>query len=191
MTTTADPRPTTPGFPLTTGRVKGYQCKAVDAFLARARASFEGEPDAAPLTAADVRTVAFPLVRHGYVIASVDAALGRVEDAFAARARGAAISVAGGGSWVARSRADAQGVLDRITLPTGERFRRVLWPKRGYRVDEVDIVMDKLAAYLTDARPVTVEQVRSVAFRMRRHGYREAEVDALLDTVVDIMLAVE
>lgn len=192
MTTTADPKSApAPGFPVTTGRTKGYQKKAVDAFLARARAAFEGAPGADEMTAADVRTAAFPLVKHGYVIASVDAALGRVEDAFAARARGTAISGAGRGSWVAQSREHAQEILDRISRPSGERFRRVAWPAYGYRVDEVDIVVDKLAAYLADGRPVTVDQVRSVAFRMQRRGYREAQVDAVLDAIVDVMLAVD
>ncbi len=49
---------------------------AVDEFLDRARASFEVGAD--DLTSVDVRRVAFPLVRHGYAIASVDAALGRI-----------------------------------------------------------------------------------------------------------------
>jgi len=37
---------------------------------------------------------------------------------------------------------------------------------------------------------VTPEQVRAVAFRMQRGGYREAQVDAVLDAVVEVMLAV-
>ncbi|WP_354002861.1 DivIVA domain-containing protein [Microbacterium elymi] len=32
--------------------------------------------------------------------------------------------------------------------------------------------------------------MRTVAFRMQRRGYREAQVDAVLDAVVDVMLAV-
>ena len=72
-------------FPEARGREKGYEKRAVDAFLARARDAFEDGGE--PLTAAEVRQVSFPLVRHGYAIASVDAALGRIEDAFAARER--------------------------------------------------------------------------------------------------------
>jgi DivIVA domain-containing protein len=192
MTMTAEKSPSakaTPGFPLTTGRTKGYQRKAVDAFLARARASFEGRSDGPQVTAAEVRAASFPLVKKGYVVGSVDAALGRVEDAFAARARGDAISTGTGSIWVAQSRASAQTILDRISSPRGERFARVAWPKRGYRPDEVDVVVEKLAAYFADGRPVTVEQVRSVAFRRQRHGYREAQVDSMLDTAVDVILA--
>ena len=37
---------------------------------------------------------------------------------------------------------------------------------------------------------MSIDEVRTVAFRPRRGGYREAQVDMLLDTVVDVMLAV-
>ena len=60
----------------------------------------------------------------------------------------------------------------------------------GYRIDEVDIVADKIAAFLEAGEPVTVDQVRTVAFRMQRRGYSEAQVDAVLDAVVEVMLAV-
>ena len=37
---------------------------------------------------------------------------------------------------------------------------------------------------------VQLEQVRAVAFRMQRGGYREVQVDAVLDAVIEVMLAV-
>ena len=53
-------------FPETQGRTKGYDKRAVDAFLQRAKASFDGpRDDADALTAADIRAAAFPLTRHG------------------------------------------------------------------------------------------------------------------------------
>jgi DivIVA domain-containing protein len=175
-------------FPETRGREKGYDKTAVDDFLARARTAFEvgGEP----LTAADVRRVAFPLVRHGYAIASVDAALGRIEDAFAARERDAALSGVGVRAWVGQTRDTAQVVLDRLSRPRGRRFDRVSTLRYGYRIDEVDLVTEKIARYLETGDSVTVDQVRAVAFRMQRGGYREAQVDAVLDAVVEVMLAV-
>jgi DivIVA domain-containing protein len=176
-------------FPETHGREKGYDKAAVDAFLAKARTAFEvgGEP----MTAADVRRAAFPLVRRGYTIASVDAALGRIEDAFAAREREAALSDRGGArAWVGQTRETAQVVLDRISRPRGKRFDRVSSLRYGYRVDEVDLVTDKIAHYLETDESLSVEQVRAVAFRMQRGGYRESQVDAVLDAVVEVMLAV-
>ncbi|MDY0909532.1 DivIVA domain-containing protein [Microbacterium sp. CFBP9034] len=175
-------------FPETRGREKGYDKRAVDEFLARARTAFEAGGE--PLTAGDVRRVAFPLVRRGYAIASVDAALGRIEDAFAAREREAALSQGAAREWVGHTREIAQAVLDRLSRPRGHRFDRVSSLRYGYRIDEVDLVSDKISGYLETGRSVSVEQVRSVAFRMQRGGYREAQVDAVLDAVVEVMLAV-
>ena len=175
-------------FPEAHGREKGYEKKAVDAFVSRARKAFEvgGEP----LTAADIRQASFPLVRHGYAIASVDAALGRIEDAFAARERAEVLAKVGARAWVGQTRETAQAVLDRLARPKRQRFDRVSALRYGYRIEEVDLVTDKIARYLEAGDSVTVEQVRSVAFRMQRGGYREAQVDAVLDAVVDVMLAV-
>ncbi|WP_375384119.1 DivIVA domain-containing protein [uncultured Microbacterium sp.] len=181
-------------FPLATGRTKGYERRAVDDFLARARSAFEADSfDAGggpALTAADVRSVAFPLARRGYLIAAVDAALSRIEDAFAAQEREQALEVAGAREWVGRTRETAQVVLDRLARRRGRRFQRVSALRYGYRIDEVDLVTDKLARYLETGDSVTVEQVRAVAFRMQRGGYREVQVDAVLDAVVEVMLAV-
>ena len=175
-------------FPEARGREKGYEKPAVVDFLARARDAFEvgGEP----LTAADVRRVAFPLARRGYAIAPVDAALGRIEDAFAAREREAAVAHGGAPAWVGSTRETAQSVLDRLSRPRGRRFDRLSKLRYGYRIDEVDLVADKISRYLETGDSVSVEQVRSVAFRMQRGGYREAQVDAVLDAVVEVMLAV-
>lgn len=179
---------TPPAFPLTRGRTKGYERRAVDEFLTRARTSFES--GAEPVSASEVRLAAFPLVRRGYAIVAVDAALSRIEDAFAARERESALGRGGAQDWVGHARETAQVVLDRLSRPAGQRFRRVSRLRYGYRADEVDIVADKLARYLRTGEGVTVEQVRGVAFRMERGGYTEVQVDALLDSVIEVMLAV-
>lgn len=176
-------------FPEASGRTKGYEKRAVDAFLARARDAFEAD-EAGVLRSSEVRAVSFPLVRGGYAVASVDAALGRVEDAFAAREREHALSRLGARAWVAETRDTAQVVLDRLGRPRRQRFERVSLLHYGYRVDEVDIVADRVARYLAAGDPVTPDQVRAVAFRMQRGGYRETQVDAVLDAVVEVMLAV-
>ena len=177
-----------PVFPEAQGRARGYEKRAVDEFLVKARDAFESSDSS--VSSADVRQAAFPLARRGYAVASVDAALGRIEDAFAARERGAAVSDAGAHDWVGQARTSAQEVLDRLSRPKGHRFERVSGLQYGYRVDEVDLVSDKISRYLASGEPVTVEQVRSVAFRMQRGGYRELQVDAVLDCVVEVILAV-
>ncbi|BDZ38410.1 DivIVA domain-containing protein [Microbacterium suwonense] len=180
--------PAPPAFPLTSGRQRGYHRAAVDTFLEAARGAFEDERD--DFGADDVRSASFPLVKRGYVIAEVDAALGRVEDAFAARARERAVRAVGVDAWVAEARRDAQLILDHLTRPPRRRFARTSRLTFGYRVDEVDVVADRISAFLRDGDALTVEQVRGAAFRMQRGGYREEQVDALLDATVDVLLAV-
>lgn len=199
-------------FPFAPRGEKGYEPTGVDEFLRRARAAFE-EPtappaddadvhdarattdtaaagDDAPIDAAAVRSVSFALVRRGYAIGAVDAALGRIEDAFAAREREAKIAAIGSNDWVELARTTAQEVLERLSRAPGTRFRKAGVLRFGYRIDEVDIVADKLVAYFERGEAVTVEQVRAAAFRMQRRGYDEAQVDAVLDAVVEVMLAI-
>ncbi|WP_149085226.1 MULTISPECIES: DivIVA domain-containing protein [Microbacterium] len=177
-----------PAFALTSGRTKGYHRAAVDSFLASARQAFETGGD--DLTAEDVRTASFPLVKEGYAVADVDAALGRVEDAFAARERERAVRSRGAGAWVEQARAEAQVILDHLARPRRQRFARTGFLTYGYRVDEVDHVTSRIVRYLRDGDALTAEQLRSAAFRMQRGGYREEQVDALLDATIDVILAV-
>ncbi len=175
-------------FPLTSGRQRGYHRAAVDTFLESARAAFEDERD--DFGAEDVRSASFPLVKQGYVIADVDAALARVEDAFASRARERSVREMGVETWVSQARADAQVILDHLTRERRHRFARTSILTFGYRIDEVDHVAERISAFLRDGDALTVEQVRTAAFRMQRGGYREEQVDALLDATVEVMLAV-
>jgi len=191
---TRQPRPVPAPFPDASGRAKGYDKVAVDAFLAAARGAFEdgswpaGEHE--HMTSATVRTMSFPLVRRGYAMPAVDAALGRIEDAFAEREREDAVSRDGATVWVGQVRDEAQELLDRFARGRGARFRRTGWLRFGYRIDEVDLVCARLIGYFERGEPVTADQVRQAAFRMQRAGYREEQVDAVLDAVVEVMLAV-
>lgn len=188
-----------PPFPTATGRERGYDRALVEEFLARARTAFEADvPRGVPeisdeqgvLTADDVREVGFPLVKGGYRVEAVDAALGRIEEAFAARKRQRAIDAEGAEAWVDAARADAQEILDRLARPARARFDRVGVLSFGYDPAEVDAVADRVTAYLESGDPLTADQVRQAAFRMSRRGYREEQVDALLDDVVRVILAV-
>ncbi|WP_406250058.1 DivIVA domain-containing protein [Microbacterium sp. M] len=180
------PAPT--AFTLTTGRTRGYHPAAVDAFLAAAKTSFERDDDA--LSAEDVRVASFPMVRGGYAVAEVDAALGRIEDAFAARVRDRAVRAEGATAWVEQARGEAQVILDHLARPKLHKFARVGWLTYGYRAEEVDHVARRIVRYLRDGDELSVEQLRSAAFRMQRGGYREEQVDALLDATIEVMLAV-
>jgi DivIVA domain-containing protein len=60
----------------------------------------------------------------------------------------------------------------------------------GYNRQDVDRFAARLVRYFQDGRPMGVDEVRTVTFREQRGGYREAQVDLLLDSVTDVMLAV-
>lgn len=192
---TADRAPDAPGrgkttFPVTEGRERGYDRAEVEDFLARARATFEGTAGSDALTADDVREAGFPLVKSGFRVPDVDAALGRIEEAFATRERERAVDATGPARWVDAAREEAQVLLDRLTRPERERFSRVGWTSYGYRPSEVDRAADRIVAFLQHGDPLDADQVRGAAFRMVRRGYREEQVDAVLDAVVRVILAV-
>ncbi len=176
-------------FPVVTGRARGYERAAVDDLMTRARRAFEAGTD--DFTSAEVRQAAFALVRGGYQIAAVDAALGRLEDAFASRERQDAVAADGASAWLEGTRATAEVLRSRLTRPAGHRFARAGALRYGYRIDEVDLVADRITTFLDAGDPLSVEQVRSAAFRMQRGGYSEMQVDAVLDAVVEVMLAVK
>jgi DivIVA domain-containing protein len=54
----------------------------------------------------------------------------------------------------------------------------------------VDAFGDRLSDYFLKATPMSVDEVRQVAFRPKKGGYSEAQVDYFLDSVVAVMLAV-
>ncbi len=177
-------------FPYAARREPAYDVQQVDQFLADAREAY-ADDSATSLTSDEIRRAAFRVVRRrGYAAEQVDAALERLEEAFAAREREQAIAAQGEAAFYAEVRAAAQEIVDRLARPEGSRFRRVGPLTRGYRVDDVDALCDRLSGYFQRGEAVAVHTVRSIAFRPRLSGYDEAQVDFLLDTVIRVMLAV-
>ena len=172
-------------------RGRGYDPAEVDAFLKDARAAYDLDPSAEPvLSADDIRRVSFGLVRKGYSTSHVDAALERLEDAFAIRERERSLDVVGRRAWLAETRETAQVLLNRLSRPAGERFRRVGRLTQGYALADVDALATRLVAYFETGSAVDVDVVRTAVFRPQRGGYAEEQVDRVLDAVVDVMLAV-
>jgi len=60
----------------------------------------------------------------------------------------------------------------------------------GYHPKDVDAFAKRLGGYFREGKPLSLTEVRSIVFRPKHGGYREAQVDALLDAVVEVMLAV-
>ncbi|MFJ8893470.1 DivIVA domain-containing protein [Leifsonia sp. NPDC102414] len=183
-------------FPRTRKSELGYDTEQVDEFLQTARRAYDGgadddASDSSPaLTAADIRHTAFSMKKGGYSTSHVDAALERLEDAFASREREAKRAAMGDTEWFEQARTTAQVILNRLERPVGERFERVSFLTYGYNKGDVDRFATRLSRYFQDGRPMSVEEVRTVTFRPQRGGYREVQVDLLLDGVTDVMLAV-
>ncbi len=177
-------------FPLSEGREPGYDPREVDAYLAEARRQYAGNGAAALLLSSTaIRHASFAMQRHGYAPGPVDAALERLEDAFALRERERAVEQRGEDAWRAEALATSEVIQNRLGRPDGERFERTGLLTRGYSTDEVDRYARRLTRYLRDERCGEVNEVRSIAFRTRRNGYSEAQVDMLLDASIDVLLA--
>ncbi|CCQ46842.1 divIVA domain protein [Pseudarthrobacter siccitolerans] len=173
----------------------GYNAKQVDQFLQRARVSLETpESTSHPINSSDVRGVSFDPVKGGYSAAVVDAALDRLEDAFARRERDELIAERGEEAWL-REIGNLSGILrGRLHRPDGERFRRPAKKKaRSYNTADVDRLCRELVAYLEQDKPLSVDNVRRAVFRpaVGKDGYEEAQVDAFLDRVVELMAAID
>lgn len=177
--------PTT--FPRERGRL-GYDTGEVDRFIAAARAAFDAPGHR--LTSGDIRRTAFSMKRGGYTTRAVDAAMERLEDAFAGRERERATTSGGERAFYAETRRLAKEIIGRLERPDGGRFDRVGFSRIGYSVREVDAFSVRARSYFEDGHQVPVEQVRAVAFRPQRGGYSEAQVDLLIDGLVETMLAV-
>lgn len=170
----------------------GYDVDEVEDFLAEARRAYTGDPGAASsVTSTTIRQVAFSMRKGGYSPVHVDAALARLEEAFATRERERALTQGGDHAVYQRARDDAQVVLDRLTRPRGRRFDREGLLTTGYSVRDVDAFADRIARFLQLGEPLTADDVRSVVFAPQRGGYSETQVDVVLDAVIDILLAVK
>lgn len=179
-------------FPKTRRNRLGYDIEQVEDFLEDARRAYTTERgEVSVIGASHIRRTAFAMQKGGYSPEHVDAALERLEDAFAIRERQRLLAERGESAIVGDQRALAQEIVDRLARPTGHRFARVSLLSSGYRRDEVDLVTDRIFAYLTEGVPLVISEVRSAAFRPQRGGYRESQVDMLLDAVIEIMQTVE
>jgi DivIVA domain-containing protein len=178
-------------FPRTRKSRAGYDVDEVEDFLEEARRAYSADRSAPSIVSAEsIRRTAFDMEKGGYSVVHVDAALERLEDAFAARERERAFAEVGDAAWYSRARQTAQSVLDRLDRPLGHRFKRTNFLTLGYHPKDVDAFGDQLTSYFQDGKPMSVDDVRTVAFRTKRGGYNESQVDLLLDAVVGVMLAV-
>lgn len=178
-------------FPMAVGTELGYNPEQVDEFLDRARSAYEaGAKGVEPLTSSDVRSMAFSVKRGGYAARYVDAALDRLEEVFFERERRVAVRAGGEDAWWDDTRLLLSEVRGRIGRPKGRKFKRRGIFATGYRRSQVDALLVRIGEMFErrefDMKPA---EVRDVVFHSEHRGYDEDQVDALLDAVIDLMLA--
>ena len=176
-------------FPNAEKGVPGYDQVAVTEFLEHARRVFEGEENG--LASRDIRKKVFPLVNSdGLDTKTVDEALWRLEEAFADKERLEETQAQGEEAYYQEIRERAQEILDRAARPAQEKFRTVSVIRPGYHRGDVDDMCEHIASYFQQQKKLSVAAVRTATFRTSLGGYDEAQVDALLDDTIAVMLAV-
>lgn len=160
---------------------KGYHRRQVDQFVNNVEVSLSGM---IPMpSATEIRRVGFEMVRGGYRPQAVDEALDVLEE------RVLTVQRMSSGR---RGRLDPAGeaamLRAELAAPYMQRFDRAGGFRRGYDMDDVDDFVDRVLAAFDGGAKLTVEDVRAVAFRPRRGGYREQAVDDALDHVVEHLL---
>ncbi|WP_336659694.1 DivIVA domain-containing protein [Leucobacter sp. USHLN153] len=177
-------------FPLAAGSQLGYDQTHVEDFLASARVAYEGSKSGSALTSDDVRRTAFPMKRGGYAPRYVDAAMDRLEEVFFERERRARMRESGEDAWWEETRQLLSEVRGRIRRDRGKRFHRRGWFATGYRRSQVDAFLDRIGE-MFDKRELGLQpaEVRDVVFHSEWRGYDEEQVDALLDSVVELILS--
>lgn len=180
-------------FPRTNALRLGYKHEQVAEFFDEARVAYErpGSPDSA-LSPLDVRRAAFDLKHGGYSTAAVDAALDRLELAFATRTRDIYVHAHGKDEWMRHLAERAQVLYPRLRRPAGDRFEHPSSLKQGYDVRQVDAIMVRITAFFDGGQPLDADEIRAIVFVSKRgtRAYDERTVDAFLARTVDILLGV-
>jgi DivIVA domain-containing protein len=190
--------------------MRGYERRAVDAFLRRCAASLGpravdfpelrslARPSAGTplLDAGDVRRALFPVALRGYDIAQVDSLLEAVaaalpgEDARPtwqpappepSQTSGPAQAAVGGGP-AGPPPISLRAALRGYDVAEVDAFLVRCAHSLGPRIDRVPELRPLLSAPRSGA-PLRARDVETAQFRIRRRGYAVDEVDALLDRV--------
>ena len=173
-------------FALANPKKPGYNTEQVDEFIARAREQYANF-DQNVLPANRVRAVEFDLVHGGYDIAAVDAAIARLEDAFAAKEIKFELAAKGEYAVIDKYERIKDLLFSRVERPRGQKFSRVQWIMRGYNRKQVDSLCEHIERHFVAGAPLTVAEVRSSIFKATRGGYVEGQVDAFLDRTIELL----
>lgn len=177
-------------FPISKSKRTGYNREQVDAFLERARKSYDGTASPEEVVkSSDLRLMSFDLKRGGYEVRYVDAALDRLEDVFFEREKRDAMRTYGEEAWANALKLQADELRNRLEAQRGHRFKRAGVFATGYKRSEVDLFLDRILIFLNGGAPLTAIEVRDATFHAQTRGYSEDQVDAFLDATVQFILA--
>lgn len=167
-------------------RKLGYDPTQVNEFLVFAREQFSN-PENDILSAEAIRLVRFKLVKDGYSISAVDAAMEKLEDVFAARELERSIRAVGIVEFKALFDSGRDLLQNRVAGKRRKKFKHRGFPYRGYNRRQVDKFCSLVATHLSNDTELTVKQVRLVSFKTQRGGYAEYQVDAFIEKVVEVL----
>lgn len=164
----------------------GYNVEQVDALLELAKKQYEN-PDQILLRASDLRGLRLDLVRGGYSISQVDAALDNLEDHFISAEIAVFRDRFGDAELAKRFEELKQTLQPRLGRAKGKRFTRVSLLARGYDRKKVDELCDQLIGHFNAGVRVPVAKIRRVQFPAVRAGYSMPQVDSFLDRVIEAL----
>lgn len=173
-------------FPLAQPDQPGYDRAQVDTFIALARSQYSDSAQEI-LTANQLRNTEFDLVHGGYDLIEVDAAMDRLEDAFAAREIQRQKLFRGDFAVKDRLERITEIVLGRLERPKRKKFSSVGFLLRGYDRKQVDQLCVQIEQHLKSGSKIHLNVVRRAIFKAKRGGYVESQVDAFIDRVVEIL----
>ncbi len=168
----------------------GYAPLAVEMFLARCDDALRSGCLTDPLTAEEIVSTQFPVVKSGYLRAAVDRELALLAERVGAVGRAGAAGrmnlVAGLGAgqglwrWAARESAE---LVAEVASAAGRPFDSVPRWRSGYAVTAVDAVVGRVVAALEEWPSCSLRSadLLAVTLPQRRGGYDEEEVDGFLD----------
>jgi len=164
----------------------GYDPASVDPVIELARKQF-ANPESRALDAATLRNSAFKLVKGGYQIASVDAALERLDDAFVEQEAKLLLERGGHEAAAAHLNGIRNTLQARIDRPSKQRFNRTKPWVKGYSLTQVDSLLVRIDGAIEGKRDLSAADLREVTFAPKARGYSEAQVDAFIDRTVQFL----
>lgn len=189
-------------------RKKGYDVHQVDAFLEQAHSLYEA--DGIQLHRSDIQDASFDIVKGGYAIPQVDAALERLEQAVTDKQTQYDIAQLGRVAWKAQTEAQFQELDRHAQRAEGQRFAPAQPKTPSYDRKQVDRLIDRVLAKAEaelerisagssgrqgpEADPtLTSQYVEDVSFTQRKgkHGYDERQVDYYLNACVNLLASLE